>query len=99
MRDMVNAILVSTAYNPLFAGQSYPDFRHLTFQNIRHVTCMALQPAGRDAGGLQRDAAAGPITLDNVVIDNIGPLGVTSQFASVVMGPRDSNFHPGGQRP
>ena len=27
LRDMVNGILISTAYNPLFAGQAYPDFR------------------------------------------------------------------------
>ena len=40
MRDMVNAILVSTAYNPLFSGTLYPDFRRLSFQNIHDVTCM-----------------------------------------------------------
>ena len=58
LRDMVNGILVSTAYNPLFAGQSYPDFGVLKFKNIRGVTCHGADPVGRHAGGLQRHAAA-----------------------------------------
>jgi len=96
LRDMVNAILVSTAYNPLFAGDYVPEFKELTFRDIRHVTCMALNPPVVTLEGFNETLPAGPITLDNVVIENLGPLGVTSQFASVVMGPRDSNFHPGG---
>jgi polygalacturonase len=92
LRDMVNGILVSTAYNPLFAGQSYPDFRHLTFRNIRYVTCGALTPAVVTLEGY--NATLRPeITLDNVVFDNISPdLGAYSEYATFHLGPGDVSF-------
>ena len=69
---MVNGILISTAYNPLFAGMSYPDFGNLTFKNIRGVTCMALTPSVVTFEGF--NATLRPdITLDNVLFDNINP--------------------------
>ena len=43
MRDVNNAILISTAYNPLFSGTLIPDFRSISFQNIHDVTCMGTQ--------------------------------------------------------
>ena len=61
MRDMTNAILVSTAYNPQFAGTSYPDFRALTFQNIRHVTCMGLQRPVVTLDGFNAALPLGPV--------------------------------------
>jgi len=101
LRDMVNGILVSTAYNPLFAGQSYPDFRHMTFKNIRYVTCGALTPAVVTLEGY--NATLRPeITLDNVVFDNISPdLGAYAEYATFHLGPGDVNFgglpfHPTG---
>jgi len=96
MRDMVNAILVSTAYNPLFAGTSYPDFRRLTFQNVRHVTCMALQQPVVTLEGFNSTLPAGPVTLDNVVIDNISQPAVAAEFANITLGPGDVNFRPEG---
>jgi len=96
LRDMVNGILVSTAYNPLFAGMSYPDFRRLTFRNIRYVTCKALSPAVITLEGY--NATLRPeITLDNVVFDNLNPtLSVASEFAKVHLGPGPVNFMPNG---
>jgi polygalacturonase len=96
MRDMVNAILVSTAYNPLFAGGSYPDFRHLTFQNVRHVTCMGLrQPIIKLSG--YNSTLKPTIDLNNVIIDNLNPtVAVSSSFANINLGPGNVNFMPSG---
>jgi polygalacturonase len=96
MRDMTNSILVSTAYNPLFAGTSYPEFKTLSFHNVHHVTCKSLTQPVITLDGFNAALPAGPITLDNVVIDNIGPQCVASQFANVVLGPGNVNFTPSG---
>jgi polygalacturonase len=87
LRDMVNGILISTAYNPLFAGMSYPDFGVLKFKNIRGVTCMALLPATVTMEGY--NATLRPeITLDNVQFDNINPIqSVAAEFATFHLGP------------
>jgi polygalacturonase len=92
LRDMVNGILVSTAYNPLFAGQSYPDFRALNFKNIRGVTCHGLNPAVVTMEGF--NATLRPeVTLDNVQFDNINPkLSVAAEFAKFHLGPGAVNF-------
>jgi polygalacturonase len=92
MRDLTNAILISTAYNPLFAGTYVPKFGILSFHNIHHVTCMALNPAVMTLNGFSAAYPAGPITLDNVIVDNMGPMDVSSQFANIVLGP--GNFGP-----
>ncbi len=97
MRDMANAILVSTAYNPLFAGTLYPEFKTLNFQNIHHVSCMALQQPVVTIEGFNADLIAGPITLDNVVVDNIGANGTAAEFADIRLGPGDVNFMPTGR--
>ena len=96
MRDMTNAILVSTAYNPLFAGNLFPDFRALTFRNIHHVTCMGLNRPVVTLEGYNATMPLGPVTLDNVVIDNMGKLDVAAEFANISLGPGDVNFTPGG---
>ena len=98
MRDVTNAILVSTAYNPLFAGSNYPDFKRLTFQNIRHVTCMSTQQPVVTLEGWNDTLPAGPITLDNVTVDNIGPQAVTAEYANVILGPGKVNFMPAGHQ-
>lgn len=97
MRDMSNAILVSTAYNPLFAGSLYPEFKTLSFQNIHHVSCMALQQPVVTLEGFNADVRAGPITLDNVVVDNLGPNGTAAEFVDIRLGPGDVNFRPTGR--
>jgi polygalacturonase len=96
MRDMANAILVSTAYNPLFAGTMFPEFGDLRFQNIRHVTCMGLAQAVVTLEGFNARVRAGPITLDNVIVDNIGPRAVAAEFADIRIGPGKVNFAPNG---
>ncbi len=35
---------------------------------------------------------AGPITLDNVIVDNIGPSAVEAEFSHIVYGPGPVNF-------
>jgi polygalacturonase len=97
MRDMTNAILVSTAYNPQFAGTLYPDFRTLTFRNIRHVTCMGAQRPVVTIEGFNTARPVGPVTLDNVIIDNVGSLDVAAEFANITLGPGNVNFAPAGQ--
>jgi len=92
MRDQVNGLLVSTAYNPLFAGQSYPDFRNLEFHNVHSVTCGSLLPAVVTLEGYNRTLRP-TITLDNVIFDNMNPLvGAAQEFAQFNLGPGDINF-------
>jgi polygalacturonase len=92
LRDMVNGILISTAYNPLFAGMAYPDFGILKFKDIRGVTCMALNPSVVTLEGY--NATLKPdIYLDNVQFDNLNPeVGVASEFATFNLGPGAVNF-------
>jgi polygalacturonase len=96
MRDQNNPILISTAYNPLFAGELFPEFLGVTFQNVRHVTCMNTKPLVVNIEGHSRARRAGPITLDNVVVDNIGPLNVYAEYADINIGPGGANFRPDG---
>jgi polygalacturonase len=97
MRDSVNSILISTAYNPLFAGMSYPDFRRLNFKNVRGVTCMGLTPGVATLEGY--NATLRPdISMDNVILDNINPeLSVAAEFAKIRLGPGNVNFRPRGR--
>jgi polygalacturonase len=96
MRDMTNAILVSTAYNPLFAGTLYPEFKTLTFRNIHHVTCKGLQRPVVTLEGFNATMPLGPVTLDNVIIDNMGKLDSAAEFADIRLGPGDVSFTPSG---
>jgi polygalacturonase len=96
MRDMTNAILVSTAYNPLFAGTLYPDFRKLTFRNIHHVSCKGLNRPVVTLEGFNTTLPLGPVTLDNVVIDNMGKLDSAAEYANIELGPGDVSFYPSG---
>jgi polygalacturonase len=92
MRDMVNAILVSTAYNPLFAGASYPDFRHLSFKNVRHVTCKGVQQPIVKLSGYNPTLRP-TIDLDNVVLDNFDPdVSAFASYATLNMGPGPVSF-------
>jgi polygalacturonase len=96
MRDMVNAILISTAYNPLFAGDYVPDFRRLTFNNVRHVTCNALGQPTVTVEGFNKTLPVGPVTFNNVIIDNFGQQAVAAEFANITLGPGPVNFRPAG---
>jgi polygalacturonase len=96
MRDMTNAILVSTAYNPLFAGPLLPDFRTLTFRNIHHVTCRGLTRPVVTLEGFNATKPLGPVTLDNVIIDNMGTLDSAAEWADIRLGPGDVSFRPSG---
>lgn len=96
MRDMTNAILVSTAYNPMFAGTLFPDFRALTFRNLHHVTCKGLSRPVVTLEGFNSTLPLGPVKLDNVVIDNMGKLDVAAEYANIELGPGDVSFYPNG---
>jgi polygalacturonase len=96
MRDQNNPILISTAYNPLFAGELFPEFEGVRFENVRHVTCMNTKPLVVNIEGHSEVRRAGPIVLDNVVIDNIGPLNVYAEYADITLGPGGANFRPEG---
>jgi polygalacturonase len=97
MRDMTNAILISTAYNPLFTGTDFPEFRSINFQNVRHVSCMSEGQPVVTLEGHSSTRRAGPITFDNVIIDNIGPHAVAAEYVDVELGPGDVNFMPSGR--
>jgi len=96
MRDMTNAILISTAYNPLFSGTSFPEFGAVSFQNIHHVSCMGLNRPVVTLEGFNATLPLGPVSLDNVVIDNMGKLDVSAEYADVHLGPGDVSFTPSG---
>jgi len=96
IRDVANAILVSTAYNPLFAGNQYPEFGALTFQNVHDVTCLAQAQPVVTLNGFNTTLPAGPITLDNTIVDNMSQLAVASRFADIRLGPGNVNFVPSG---
>jgi polygalacturonase len=96
MRDMTNAILISTAYNPLFSGNSFPEFGAVTFRNVRHVTCMGIDRPVVTLEGFNATLPLGPVTMDNVVIDNMGKLDVAAEYADIQLGPGDVNFTPSG---
>ena len=96
MRDMNHPLLISTAYNPLYAGELYPEFGRVHFQDIRHVTCMNTKPPVVNIEGHSRVRRAGPISMDNVVIDNIGPIDVYAEYADIEIGPGGANFRPQG---
>jgi polygalacturonase len=96
IRDVANYVIVSTSYNPLFSGESYPVFQNISFTNVRGVTCASQMPPIVTLNGFSAALPAGPINLDNVVMDNIGPPSVGSRFAQINIGPRDVNFRPTG---
>lgn len=95
-RDLINAIVVDSSYNPLFTGGLYPQFGTVTIQNFHAVTCMSLNPMVVDLQGFNAQFPAGPITLDNVVVDGVTALDVAAQFSSVTLGPGNVNFVPIG---
>jgi polygalacturonase len=92
MRDITNSILISTGYNPLFSGKLIPNFGEISFRNVHGVTCMAQVPTVVSINGFNVDYPAGPVTLDNVVMDNIGPQATYASFANINLGPGDVNF-------
>jgi polygalacturonase len=92
MRDMTNSILISTAYNPLFAGNYLPDFGALSFKDIHGVTCTELTPTIVSVNGFNVNHPTGPVTFDNVIFDNIGPQSTWATYSDIVMGPGNVNF-------
>jgi polygalacturonase len=96
VRDVINTILINTAYNPLFAGTMYPQFGALSFQNFHSVNCLNENLPVVTLGGFNAAHPAGPITLDNVIVDGVGPESVAAQFANITLGPGNVNFQPSG---
>jgi polygalacturonase len=99
MRDVNNAILMSTAYNPLFSGTMFPQFSNIKFQNIHDVTCMGEVQPVVTLNGFSALYPATNIGLDNVTVDWTGPEAVASEFSQINLGPGAVNFAPylGGQ--
>ena len=97
MRDMNNAILINTAYNPLFTGRSFPEYGEINFQNVRHVSCMHDTAPTVSVEGHSEVRRTGPVRFDNVIIDNIGPPGVVAEYADIEVGPGPVNFQPVGR--
>jgi polygalacturonase len=97
VRDVIDAILINTAYNPLFAGTMYPKFGSLAFHDFHSVTCLSENAAVVTLGGFNEKFPAGPIVLDNVVVDGIGPAALSAQFANISLGPGPVNFTPSGR--
>jgi polygalacturonase len=99
MRDVNNAILMSTAYNPLFSGTMFPQFSDITFRNIHDVGCMAVTQPVVTLNGFSALYPAKNIGLDNVTVDWTGADAVSAEFAQINLGPGAVNFAPyiGGQ--
>jgi hypothetical protein len=95
-RDVVNSIVVDSSYNPLFAGTLFPQFKSITIQNFHGVTCKSLLPQVVNLQGFSAQYPAGPIALDNVVVDGITALDIAAQFSNVTLGPGPVNFVPTG---
>lgn len=96
MRDMNNVFLISTGYNTLFAGDFYPEFRRITAKNVRHVSCMNVREPIISVSGKSLSRRTGPVTFDNVVVDNVSPLGVHAEYVDINLGPGNVNFQPTG---
>ena len=96
IRDVSNAILISTAYNPLFTGTLYPQFKNIDFHNIHDVSCASSTEPIVTMEGFNVGLKAGPITLDNVIVDNFGSPALSSEWADFKLGPGDVNFTPSG---
>jgi ethanolamine utilization protein EutQ (cupin superfamily) len=47
--------------------------------------------------GFNATLPLGPVTLNDVIIDNMGSLDVAAEFANITLGPGDVNFTPAGQ--
>ncbi len=94
MRDVNNAILMDTAYNPLFSGTMIPQFSDISFQNIHDVGCIGLVQPVVTLNGFSALYPATNIGLDNVVVDWTGPQAVASEFAQLNLGPGPVNFAP-----
>jgi polygalacturonase len=95
-RDIDNPIVIDSSYNPLFGGTLFPQFGSITVQNFHAVTCASLMAPIVDIQGFNAQFPAGPLTLDNVVVDGIAPPDVAAQFTSVTLGPGNVNFFPAG---
>lgn len=96
MRDVANAIMLVPSYNPLFSGTKIPEYSNITFQNVRHVSCMnPIQPVVTFHGFSDAFPMTG-VNLDNVWMDNIGPQAVSARYAQFNLGGGNVNFTPAG---
>jgi polygalacturonase len=97
MRDIPNAVMLLPSYNPLFSGTYYPQFQNITLNNVRHVSCSNPLQSVITLHGMNAGRPMGPVNLDNVVVDGIGPNAVSAQYAELVLGPGPVNFTPVGR--
>jgi len=61
---------------------------------VRHVACTSDAQPVVTIEGHSNTRRAGPISFDNVAIDNIGPGAMAAEYADIELGPRPVNFVP-----
>jgi polygalacturonase len=96
VRDVINPIVINSSYNPLFSGMLFPVFEDIGITDFHGVSCISLVPPVVNLEGFNAKFPAGPITLNNVIVDGITPLDLAAQFATINLGPGDVNFRPAG---
>jgi polygalacturonase len=95
IRDVSNAILISTAYNPLFSGNLIPQFKDIRFNDIHDVSCASLHEPVVTMEGFNAAFRSGPITLNNVIVDNFSDKqALAVEWAHFILGPGQVNVVP-----
>ena len=87
------ADLNSTGWTGQASLRVKPAVSPLGFQVDAFYSRLGLE---NDIEGHSRVRRAGPIVLDNVHIDNIGPPNVYAEYADIEIAEGGANFRPGG---
>lgn len=96
MRDVQIPIAISPYYNnqtvegftdPNIPGDRIPDYKNITLQNVIATTPGDVLVAGKDSTHITE------IKLDGVIINQIKPDQIHSQFAHITLGSRSTNLN------
>ena len=92
MRDVNNADPHRHRLQPALLRDADPELQvaHLPEHPRRHLPGLPSRVV--TLNGFSVLYPAGPITLDNVIVDNIGPTAVEAEFSNIVTGPGPVNF-------
>jgi hypothetical protein len=96
MRDMVNAIPRQHGVQPAVRRRLPPGLQGAHLQGHPPRELHGAEPTGRDAGGLQRDRDSRADHARQRRDRELRPRAVRPSSRTSWMGPRDSNFQPGG---
>jgi polygalacturonase len=92
-RELTNPIIITPKYTASATGNLIPLYTDITIRNF-HALATTSTPRvtvlGYDATHITT------ITLDNVVVDNLGASNITSSYANVALGPGAVSFTPSG---